>query len=230
MSEARAVPLLGDISLEYVQRIEHSLDGGFAPTRIAALPGELQQRTGRPSHRVRIVGVLFGEKAADDLKAVQAAAAAGEELTFASDITTALDLQKVVITRFRADEVAGQPGRFRYEIHLAESPPLPPPAQLEAFGGLGDFGVGDLGFDTDMLGDLTDMAGDLAGAIDGALDVMDTLSGLADQLGALASLANLGDLDATGFLGPMNDTVSKVGGLADTFKGATKGLTDVFNS
>src|SRR4051794_9029397 len=112
----RPVPLLGDISLEYVQRIEHALDGGFLATRIAGLPGELQQRAGRPSHRIRIRGVLFGETAAADLKKLQDAAAAGAELTFAADITTAVDLKQVVITSFRCADSAGHPGRFGYEL------------------------------------------------------------------------------------------------------------------
>ena len=57
---ARPTPLLGDVSLQYVQTIEHHLDGGFQATGVIALPGELQQRAARPSHRIRLTGVLFG--------------------------------------------------------------------------------------------------------------------------------------------------------------------------
>src|SRR5437016_2732752 len=107
----RAVPLLGDVSLQYVQWIEHSLDGGFTDVEVTSLSGALQQRAARPSHRVRVAGVLFGDGAHDDLGKLQKAAATGDELTFTADITTALDLQKVVITGFRAREVAGEPDR-----------------------------------------------------------------------------------------------------------------------
>jgi hypothetical protein len=209
---------LGDISLAFVQRIEHALDSGFVPTRIAGLSGELQQRSGRPSHRIYISGVLFGKDAARDLEILQQAAEAGEELTFAADITTALDLQKVVITSFRVVETAGRPARFDYEINLTESPPLPPPAQIEPFGGLGDFGLGDLGFDTDILGDLTDLADDIAGAIDGALDLI-------DQLGALA---NLDGLELGGFLEPMQDASDEVADIASRFGDATQSFTEAF--
>jgi phage protein U len=219
---SRPVPLLGDISLELVQRIQHSLDSGFVPTRIAGLSGELQQRSGRPSHHIHIAGVLFGEEAADELATLQKAAESGEELTFAANITTALDLQQVVITSFQATEVAGKPDQFNYELALVESPPLPPPAQIEPFGGLGDFGLGDLGFDTDILGDLLDAAGDIAGAIDGALDLI-------DQLGALADLVDMGGLELGGFLQPMEDAAGAVSDIASSFGDATQSFIEAFS-
>lgn len=216
--ETRSVPLLGEISLEYVQQIQHHLDGGFISTPIANLPGELQQRTGRPSHRIHITGLLIGDEAADQLQSLQTATASGENVTFASDITTALDLQRVVITYFRAVELAGHPSRFWYQIQLTESPPLPPPATVDPFGGLGDFGLGDLGFDTDILGDLQDLAGDVAGAVSDAMDVI-------DQIGALA---NLDGLSLGGLLEPMNGAVNEVGSVASSFRSAIDGLVSAF--
>lgn len=215
---ARSIPLLGEISLKAVQRMEHTLEAGFVPTRIAGLPGELQQRSGRPSNRITIAGILAGEHAADELAALQAAAADGSELAFAANITTALNLQQVVITALRAIEVAGYPVRYHYTLALAESPPLPPPAQVEAFGGLGDFGLGDLGFDTDIVGDLEDLAGEVAGAVTDAMDVVD----------ALGALANLDGLSLGGFLAPMEQSVTQVKDAAARFKDAARGLTEAF--
>jgi hypothetical protein len=213
-----SVPLLGGISLEMVQRIEHSLDGGFADTPVAGLAGDLQQRTNRRSHRVVIQGILAGEAAADELKKLQDAAAAGAELDFSSDITSALDLQKVVISAMRSSERAGEPNRFDYAIQLAESPPLPPPAQLSAFGGLDDFGLGDLGFDTDILGDLADMAGDIAGAVDAAMSAIDTLSALAG-----------GALSVGSILEPMQNATGKLASIAPNLQKAMSGLADAFS-
>lgn len=214
-----SVPLLGDISLEYVQQIEHSHDSGFVSTRIAGLAGELQQRAGRRSHRIRIVGILFGETTTDALKTLQQSAATGDELTFSADITAALDLQKVVITAMRAVEVAGQANRFSYELHVTESPPLPPPAEISSFGGLDDFGLGDLGFDTDILGDLQSLAGEVAGAVDQALDAI-------AQLGALA---NLDGLQLGDFLSPIGQSVDQVGKLGTQFKDALRDVADLFS-
>ena len=210
----RSVPLLGDIPLQYVQRIRHSLDSGFVSSPVLGLAGELQQRSSRRSHRIRIHGVLLGEEAADQLATLQSAAADGEELDFAADITQALELTSVVITTFHAEELAGQPSCYRYEMSLAESPPLPEPVALEAFGGLDDFGLGDLGFDSDILGDLQDLAGDIAGAVNDALDVV----------GALAGLADLDLLSPDGLLAPLTGPLDATRELAGGFRDAADAL------
>ncbi len=219
----RPIPLLGDISLQYVQYIEHSLEAGFVSSRIAGLEGELQQRSGRPSHCVRIEGVLFGETARDDLGTLQTAAQTGEELTFAADITSALDLQKVVIRSLQDDESAGRPNQIQYRLELAESPPLPPPAEISGFGGLDDFGLGDLGIDTGMLDDLQDLAGDISAAVDQAM-------GAIDALGALANLASSGGLDFGGMLEPLNQTVDNMKNVTSNFQNATRSLGGLFSS
>lgn len=215
--------LLGGVTLEHVQRIEHALDGGFLSTRLAGLDGELQQRLGRPSHRIYLAGVAVGEEAGAILGELQHKVQSGEELDFSANITTALELQKVVITHFHAAETAGHPKRFDYEVHLAESPPLPPPAELESFGGLGDFGLGDLGFDADILGDLQDMAGDVANAVSDAMDVM-------DQLGALASLASGDGLQLGNFMEPLAGAVDKVPDVGSKLAKAASDLTKVFGA
>ncbi len=210
----RPIPLLGDISLELVQTIEHELDGGFVSMPIAGLEGALQQRTARPSHRIRIAGLLVGDAARDQLAKLQQSAATGEELTFAANIVSALDLQRTVITGFRAAEEAGRPDRLAYGLELAESPPLPPPAVLEGFGGLDDFGLGDLGFDTDLLGDLQELAGEVAGAVDAALDAVQ----------ALEALSGLEGLSADGLLGPIGSAVESLGSVGERFGDALGAL------
>jgi hypothetical protein len=206
----RPIPLLGDVPLEVVQSIEHLLDPGFVATPIAGLEGELQQRAARGSHRVAVRGMLLGEGAAEALGKLQEAAAAGEEVAFAADISAALELEQVVIESFHAAEEAGRPGTYHYELVIAESPPLPPPAQLEPFGGLGDFGLGDLGLDLGVLDDISSLAEDVAGAVDSALDVV----------GALAGLADLGSLG--GFLEPMSRNVSGIGAVGEQVADAAR--------
>ena len=217
----RPIPLLGDVPLDCVQSMEHVLDAGFVSTPIAGLDGELQQRAARGSHRIAIRGLLFGEGAADALGKLQASAAAGQELAFAADMAAALELDQVVIQTFHAAEDAGRPGTYHYDLLVVESPPLPPPAQLSPFGGLGDFGLGDLGVDLGVLEDISSLADQVAGAVDAALDVVDQLSGLAD----LASLGSLG-----GFLEPMSRQIGGVGEAGGGFAEAARAAAGALGS
>lgn len=214
MSDApRPTPLLGDITLDAVHQIEHALDAGFVSTPIAGLDGELQQRTARGSHRMVLRGTLHGDGAADALGKLQGAASAGAELSFSADITKALDLQNVVVEAFHAAELGGLPGAWSYELVVAESPPLPPPAELSPFGGLGDFGLGDLGVDLGVLDDIASVAGEVTGAVDQALAVVDQLSSLAD----LGSLRDLG-----GLLAPLGRQTSGVTSAGEGLGGAAR--------
>jgi hypothetical protein len=215
--ETRPIPLLGEVSLESVQSIEHDLDAGFVAVAIPGLEGELQQRFARGSHRMRIRGLLVGDGAADALHDLQGAAATGDELTFAADITSALDLQHVVIERLHAVEHAGEPGTYAYELTICESPPLPAPAQVAAVGGFG--GLGDLGLDTSILDDISSAADELGAAVDAAMDAVNQLQGLA-QLGSLGSVG--------GLLAPLTGQSGQIGeigsGLGDAARKADEGL------
>jgi len=209
----RPIPLLGDVPLEFVQSIELALDAGFVAMPIAGLEGELHQRAARGSHRIAIRGVLFGEGAADALGKLQTAAADGQQIAFAADMAAALELDQVVIESFHAAEDAGRPGTYRYDLVVAESATLPPPAELSPFGGLDDFGLGDLGLDLGVLEDISSLADEVAGAVDAALDIVDQLSSLAD----LAGLGSLG-----GFLEPMSRQVTGVGEVGGSFAEAAR--------
>lgn len=217
---ARPIPLLGDIALTAIQHIEQRLAGGFDDVPVLGLAGHVQQRSGRPSNEILIVGVLSSENALDELALLQQLALSGAETTFAADIVTALDLSQVVVTHFSAAESAGRHRTIDFTIELTESPPLPPPAELSGFGGLDDFGLGDLGFDTDVLGDISDLAGDVAGAIDGALEAID----------ALDALAGLADVDFDGLLDPVNDISSSLADVGSRLGDAASTLADLFDS
>jgi hypothetical protein len=213
-----AVPLIDDLELTAVQWIRQESSQGFAAQQVAGLDGTVHQKLGRRSHRVALAGVLVGETAADDLKSLQEKAAAGDEVVFTADISTALEVEKMVIDSLAAEQDVGG-GRFSYELELVESPPLPPPAELSPFGGLGDFGVGDLGFDTDALGglldDVLDQAGSITDAIDAAMDAV-------DAIGALGSLADLGDLS-----NPLKPVTDKIGELSELGSGIVTAVDEL---
>lgn len=203
--------MIDDLALAAVQVARQETHQGFATHRIAGLDGTLHQRVGRASHRVVLRGVLVPPASTDDLAALQEKAAAGAEVTFTADITTALSVAKMVIESFAAEALPGPPGQYRYEVVLAESPPLPPPAELSSFGGLDDLGLGDVGFDdiSGVLDDIAEQASAVTEAADAALQAVEAAQ-------ALASLAGGLDLDSlTNPLKPLTDRVASLAALAE---------------
>jgi hypothetical protein len=214
--------MIDEIELKAVQHIRQETSSGFVEQRIVGLDGTLHQKMGRRSHRVELKGFLLPDTATDDLGKLQDKASKGEEVAFTADITTALKIDKMVIEHFRAEQRVGPQGQIAYHIVLSESPVLPPPAEVSAFGGLGDFGLGDMGFDVgalgDVLSDIQDQAGSLMDAVDSALDVVGQLSALAN----LADIANIGNP-----LKPLTEKVGELGNLKEPVKGLTDALGDI---
>src|SRR5262245_9746843 len=135
------VPVIDDIELKAVQHVRQETTASFAEQQVVGLAGTLHQNLGRRSHRMELRGFLLPDTAADDLKKLQEKSSKGDEVTFTADITTALKIDKMVIERFQAEQRVGPLGQIAYQIVLVESPPLPPPAQVSAFGGLDGFGL-----------------------------------------------------------------------------------------
>lgn len=216
-----AAPMIDDIELKAVQHIRQETHQDFIRQHVAGLDGTLHQKLGRRSHRVFLSGYLLPDTAEEDLKNLQEKAGAGEEVTFTADITTALSVEKMVIESFSAEQTVGPAGQIAYRMVLAESPPLPPPAEVSAFGGLGDFGLGDMGFDPGALGDVLSDIADQAGAV---MDAVDSAMDAIDQISALAGLADLADIGnpikpITDKLGDLKALAPAAGSLADAVKG-----------
>lgn len=213
-------PMIDDLELKAVQTISQETEQDYLRQRVFGLDGTLHQRLGRRSHRVMIAGFLLADTAADDLGKLQKKAASGVEVTFTADITTALDLEHMVIERFAAEQTVGPAGQTAYALVLAESPVLPPPAEVSSFGGLGDFGVGDLGFDP---GALAGVAGDIAAQAGAVMGAVDSAIAAVDKLKSLASLADLGSVGnpvapVTGALGELSKAAPAVSLIGEAVK------------
>jgi hypothetical protein len=225
----RAIPMIGDVALQAVQRVRHEVDGGFAVLPVESLAGRLVQAHGRGSHVIELEGVLFGPTAAEDLATLQELAGSGAEQVFAADIVSALDLSQVVVDRFVVAQIAGHVDHFGYRLRLIESPPLPEPATLGPGLGLGDLGFGDLGLpdlslsdlgiDASVLGDITDLAGQVTGAVGTALDAVDTLQALA---------AAAGGLSTGNPVQPLADEIGRLGELGERAGGAVTAIVSAF--
>jgi hypothetical protein len=206
--------MVDDLSLDAVSWAHHASAQRLASVPVLGLDGDVQQRLGRASHEIELAGVISGDSAKDDLEKLQKKCAAGDEVPFTADITTALEIKKVVIVRAEFEEAAGVPGIYHYRLLLRESPPLPPPAELAPFGGLGGF---DLGFDTDVLGDIAGLADQVQGAVE-------AVSG---ALSDLQKLASLGDLGLGNPLSPIQDETGKLSSVGTASEAAGKALKTI---
>jgi len=218
-------PMIDDVELKAVQHIRQEIDQGFVRQRIAGLQGTLHQKLGRCSHRVLLSGFLLPATATDDLRKLQDKAASGAEVTFSADITTALSVDKMVIESFTAEQQIGPAGQIAYALVLAESPPLPPPAEVSSFGGLADVGLGDLGIDGFDAGALGDVLGDIADQAGAVMDAVDTALAAVEQLQALASLGDLANVGNP--VKPITDKVDELSELAPAVAGLARAVKDL---
>ncbi len=119
-------PMLDDIELKLVQKIEADGEQVFDQHGVPALEGDFLQGQGRRAERVRLVGVMTGPEAADDLGALREKYRRAAVVSFVSDIATATKVDDVLIEEFGVREVAGKSQRFEYELTLREFIPAPP--------------------------------------------------------------------------------------------------------
>jgi hypothetical protein len=189
-------PMLGDFELPRVTRLETLETRDLLELPVPGRAGSLFQDLNRQPTRIVIEGSVFGEQAGlDFLAAVRAKYAAGEAMTFTSDIVSGTDLQYVLLRQLHVMAEASAPDQIDYAVWLTESPPPPPP------GGLLD------GIDTGLLDAAAGMLDSAMGALD-ALAALGDLPDISDPTGALSGL--LGETaPAIGQLGTV------AGGLRD---------------
>jgi hypothetical protein len=167
--------------------------------RIARLPvpgllGDLQQDLGTSSLLVEIAGSLHGDTARDEmLEEIRSRFRAGEPVTFVADITTATELEEVVIEELEVSEVNEAADGFRYRVVLREYvEPPPPPAPFEDLGLdlLGELDLlSSLGLDglelpglLASIPEIADPVEPVMGALDGLEESLQPLSGVLDGL------------------------------------------------
>ncbi len=125
-------PMLGDVELEQVQRIESEEDQVLTRHEIPALEGDFLQRLGRRGSRVLFSGVLTGPESGAGLQMLREKFHAAEPVPFAADITTATQVDEVLIEELAVREVAGRPERFEYAVAVREFTEPPAVASEEA--------------------------------------------------------------------------------------------------
>jgi len=183
-------PMIGQWEVPRIERIE-TLEG----RRIARLPvpgllGDIQQDLGAASLRVEIGGSLQGDEARDDfLQSLRESFRAGDPVSFAADITSAAELDQVLIDELALEEVNDSANSFRYQIILREyvEPPQPPSPIDELGADLGaDLdGLASLGLDGLNLPDLLGGVPDISNPVPPLQPALQAVQGATAQVPAL---------------------------------------------
>jgi outer membrane protein OmpA-like peptidoglycan-associated protein len=122
-------PMLDDVELQHVQKVEAEDEQVLAQHGVPALEGDFLQDLGRRVTRFTLVGVMTGPEAGEKLKTLRLKFRKAEPVSFVADIATATTVGKVLIEEFGVRELAGKPARFEYELTLREFLPPPKPEQ-----------------------------------------------------------------------------------------------------
>jgi outer membrane protein OmpA-like peptidoglycan-associated protein len=126
-----AKPMLDDVELQHVQKVEAEDEQVLAQHAVPVLEGDFLQDLGRRVTRITLVGVMVGPEAGEQLKTLRLKFRNAEPVSFVSDISTATTVDKVLIEEFGVRELAGKPARFEFTLTLREFLPPPPPEQEE---------------------------------------------------------------------------------------------------
>jgi outer membrane protein OmpA-like peptidoglycan-associated protein len=122
-----AKPILDDLELQQVQKVEAEENESVSRHSVPALEGDFLQDLGRRAVRITLNGVLTGPDAGDGLKHLREKFQTAQPVPFVSDIATATSVDKVLIEAMDIRELAGKPERFEYGIAAREFIPPPPP-------------------------------------------------------------------------------------------------------
>lgn len=119
-------PMLDDIELRLVQKIDTAAEQVQVQHGVPALEGDFLQGLGRRATRVTLSGVMTGTDAADALKTLRGKFRDAVPVSFVADIATATQVERVLIEELGVRELAGKPERFEYALTLREFIPPPP--------------------------------------------------------------------------------------------------------
>ena len=119
-------PMLDEIELQLVQKIDTEQQQILAQHSVPALDGDFLQGLGRRASRVTLSGMMTGPESGEQLKTLREKFRAATPVSFVADIATATKVDEVIIEEMAVRELAGKPERFEYALALREYLPAPP--------------------------------------------------------------------------------------------------------
>lgn len=191
-------PMLGEYEIPGIQRIGAVEEKNLVRIDVPGLAGNYHQDLGSESAGILIEGTLAGDESRDNfLTDLREKFKTGEPVDFVADITTATEIDQVLVKELKVIEAAGEADTFRYRIMLAQYVPPPPPPTVAGFDDLSalddalNLEAGNL-FDVlqipDLLGaipELSDPTPPLRQTLDGVKSAMDALGGIGPSITGL---------------------------------------------
>jgi hypothetical protein len=123
-------PMIADWPVPRIERLGTVDRRRLARMSVPGLAGDLHHDLGTHSLAVEIEGSLHGDAERDEfLTRVREPFLAGDPVTFVADITTATELEQVLIEGLEVEEINDSARSFRYRILIRQyvEPPEPPP-------------------------------------------------------------------------------------------------------
>lgn len=181
--------MIGSWEVPHIERIATLERRRLAVLAVPGLVGDLHHDLGSSSLTVEIVGSVHGDAARDELlAALREPFIAGDPLDFVADITTATELEQVIIESLEVSEGnADLEARYRMVLRQYVEPPPPPSPiddlgagllpELDALSGLGLDGL-----------ELPGLVGDIPNLADPTPPVREALAGVATAVEPLSGL------------------------------------------
>ena len=164
---------IAGVVLDKLVSIEASEAARFVRHAVPGLNGEYVQDLGRPSVRIRVRGIFYGDDASDRLKELRGHLLDRAPVDFLCELTGEGYFSRVVVDDLNVAERAGRPNEFDFECVVTEYVPPPPPPTPSPLGDL-DTGILD----------------EAASLMDDAQDALSQVAGLASLLSGAADFGN----------------------------------------
>jgi outer membrane protein OmpA-like peptidoglycan-associated protein len=121
--------MLDTLELPQVQQIETEEQRAVVEHKPPGMAGSLFQDLGRRSTCFCLGGVATGPEALEFIENLDGLFRAGKPVPFVADITTATQIEQVLIKDLGVRELAGKPDKYEYAVNLCEHIPPPEPPE-----------------------------------------------------------------------------------------------------